>query len=162
MKKFFLLLALSALSISEISAENISWTDRPYTGKPLTQWSFSKDKTNWEEVTVPHSYNNIDGQSKSYYRGWAYYKTLLPAASGKGARYLIFEGVGQSAYVIADGSTVVFSRTTSRHKMINSSIRSVVGICRSWIIIIGRTTAHCTPILGIAICPRPGQRSIGL
>ena len=108
MKKFFLLLALSALSISEMSAENISWTDRPYTGKPLTHWSFSKDKTTWEDITVPHSYNNIDGQSKSYYRGEAYYKTTLPASSGKGARYLIFEGVGQSAHVIADGDTLCY------------------------------------------------------
>ena len=108
MKKFFLLLALSVLSISEISAGNSSWTDRPYTGNPLIQWSFSKDKANWQDVTVPHSYNNIDGQSKSYYRGWAYYKTLLPAASWKGVRYLVFEGVGQSAYVIADGDTLCY------------------------------------------------------
>ena len=87
---------------------NINWTDRSNTGKPLTIWAFSKDKTTWEIVTVPHSYNNIDGQSKSYFRGEAYYKTTLPAGYGKGARYLIFEGVGQSAYVIADGDTLCY------------------------------------------------------
>lgn len=108
MKKHLLLLVLSAFILHDLSAENLSWTDRPHTGKPLVHWSFSKDKTNWEEVSVPHSYNNIDGQSKSYYRGEAYYKTTLPASSCKGARYLIFEGVGQSAHVIADGDTLCY------------------------------------------------------
>ena len=108
MKKYVLLLILSVLVLNNLSAGNSNWTDRPHTGMPLVHWSFSKDKTNWEEVSVPHSYNNIDGQSKSYYRGEAYYKTTLPASSGKGARYLIFEGVGQSAYVIADGDTLCY------------------------------------------------------
>ena len=108
MKKYVLLLILSVLVLNNLSAGNPGWTDRPHTGKPLIHWFFSKDKTNWEEVSVPHSYNNIDGQSKSYYRGEAYYKTTLPASSGKGARYLIFEGVGQSAHVIADGDTLCY------------------------------------------------------
>ena len=108
MKKHLLLLVLSVFVLHDLSAENLSWTDRPHTGMPLVHWSFSKDKTTWEDITVPHSYNNIDGQSKSYYRGEAYYKTTLPASSGKGARYLIFEGVGQSAYVIADGDTLCY------------------------------------------------------
>ena len=108
MKKHLLLLVLSVFVLHDLSAENLSWTDRPHTGMPLVHWSFSKDKTTWEDITVPHSYNNIDGQSKSYYRGEAYYKTTLPASSGKGARYLIFEGVGQSAHVIADGDTLCY------------------------------------------------------
>ena len=89
-------------------ADNTNWTDRPHTGKALVHWSFSKDKANWEDVSVPHSYNDIDGQSKSYYRGEAYYRTSLPAGSGKDVRYLIFEGVGQSAYVIADSDTLCY------------------------------------------------------
>ena len=108
MRKSLLLVLSSIFAVSNLFADNSEWTDRPHTGKPLIHWFFSKDKTNWEEVSVPHSYNNIDGQSKSYYRGEAFYKTTLPASSGKGARYLIFEGVGQSAHVIADGDTLCY------------------------------------------------------
>ncbi len=108
MKKSLLLFLVSAIALIDASAYGPDWTDRPFCGLPLVHWSFSKDKTDWEEVTVPHSYNNIDGQSKSYYRGEAYYKTSLPSVSGKGARYLIFEGVGQSAHVIADGDTLFY------------------------------------------------------
>ena len=108
MKKALLIFLASAIALIDVSAEAPNWTDRPHAGKALVQWSFSKDKTNWEEVAVPHSYNNVDGQSKSYYRGEAFYKTTLPASSGKGARYLIFEGVGQSAHVIADGDTLCY------------------------------------------------------
>ena len=28
----------------------------------LTEWEFSQDGTNWEAVTVPHSYNAVDGR----------------------------------------------------------------------------------------------------
>ncbi len=108
MKGFIISFVLSIFTLSSCVSGNINWTDRSNTGKPLTIWAFSKDKTTWEIVTVPHSYNNIDGQSKSYFRGEAYYKTILPAGYGKGARYLIFEGVGQSAYVIADGDTLCY------------------------------------------------------
>ena len=34
----------------------------------LSEWEFSKDGTNWETVTVPHSYNAVDGRSAKYYR----------------------------------------------------------------------------------------------
>ena len=108
MRKPLLLVLSSVFAVFNIFAGNSDWTDRPHTGKPLVHWSFSKDRVNWEDVTVPHSYNNIDGQSKSYYRGEAYYRTSLPACSGKGARYLVFEGVGQSAHVIADGDTLCY------------------------------------------------------
>jgi len=102
MRKRLILLLTSVFAVANLFAGNSDWTDRPHTGKPLVYWTFSKDRVNWEDVTVPHSYNNMDGQSKSYYRGEAYYRTSLPAHSGKCARYLVFEGVGQSAYVIAD------------------------------------------------------------
>ena len=108
MKRLILLFVLSACALSACTSEESGWTDRSDTGTPLVHWTFSKDGVSWEEVTVPHSYNNIDGQSKSYYRGEAYYRTSLPAISCEGARYLIFEGVGQSAYVIADGDTLCY------------------------------------------------------
>ena len=108
MRKRLILLLTSVFAVANLFAGNSDWTDRPHTGKPLVYWTFSKDRVNWEDVTVPHSYNNMDGQSKSYYRGEAYYRISLPASSCKGARYLVFEGVGQSAHVIADGDTLCY------------------------------------------------------
>ena len=77
-------------------------------GEPLDKWSFSIDGQSWENVTIPHTYNNIDGHSKEYYRGYAHYKTTLPKASENTPRYLIFEGVGQSCHVILEGDTLCY------------------------------------------------------
>ena len=108
MRKRLILLLTSVFAVANLIAGNSDWTDRPHTGKPLVYWTFSKDRVNWEDVTVPHSYNNMDGQSKSYYRGEAYYHISLPSSSCKGARYLVFDGVVQSAHVIADGDTLCY------------------------------------------------------
>ena len=82
MSKKILISAILALAVfSSCCERENSWTDRAMTGTPLTTWSFSIDGESWENVEIPHSYNNIDGQSKSYYRGTAHYKTTLPAAS---------------------------------------------------------------------------------
>ena len=82
------------------------WTDRAMPGTALEKWFFSIDGSTWENVRIPHSYNSIDGQSKSYYRGEAHYRTKLPKAKNGNPRYIIFEGVGQSAYVLADDDTL--------------------------------------------------------
>ena len=104
-----LLAPLLALTIiSACTSKENKWTDRAFTGMPLEEWSFSIDGESWENVEIPHTYNNIDGQSKSYYRGTAHYKTTLPAASAQTPRYLIFEGVGQGCYVILGGDTLRF------------------------------------------------------
>ena len=109
MSKKFLISAILALAVfSSCCERENSWTDRAMTGTPLTTWSFSIDGESWENVEIPHTYNNIDGQSKSYYRGTAHYKTTLPAASAQTPRYLIFEGVGQGCYVILGGDTLRF------------------------------------------------------
>ena len=84
------------------------WTDREMPGQALENWSFSKDGESWEDVTIPHTYNNIDGHSKEYYRGTAHYRTTLPSASEDAPRYLIFEGVGQGCHVILDGDTLCY------------------------------------------------------
>ena len=89
------LLALTIISACT-SKEN-KWTDRAFTGMPLEEWSFSIDGQTWEDVKIPHTYNVQDGHSKSYYRGFAHYRTTLPASAENSPRYLIFEGVGQSA-----------------------------------------------------------------
>ena len=104
-----LLAPLLALTIiSACTSKENRWTDRSFTGEPLEEWSFSIDGQTWEDVKIPHTYNNIDGQSKSYYRGTAHYKTTLPAASAQTPRYLIFEGVGQGCHVILEGDTLRF------------------------------------------------------
>ena len=109
MSKKILISAILALAVfSSCCERENSWTDRAMTGTPLTTWSFSIDGESWENVEIPHTYNNIDGQSKSYYRGTAHYKTTLPAASAQTPRYLIFEGVGQGCYVILGGDTLRF------------------------------------------------------
>ena len=64
MRKPLILVLSSVFAVSCIFADHSEWTDRPHTGKPLAHWTFSKDRMNWEDVTVPHSYNNIDGLGK--------------------------------------------------------------------------------------------------
>ncbi len=42
-------------------------------------WSFSKDRVNWEQVTLPHTWNAVDGMDGrgEYYRGKCYYRRQL-------------------------------------------------------------------------------------
>lgn len=106
----FILTSLAALAIFSACgnkyAEN--WTDRANPGQALKEWSFSIDGQTWEDVTIPHTYNAVDGHSKEYYRGYAHYKTTIPEASEGTPRYLIFEGVGQSCHVIFEGDTLSY------------------------------------------------------
>ena len=85
-----------------------NWTDREMPGMPLEKWSFSIDGQAWEDVVIPHTYNSIDGHSKEYYRGYAHYRTNLPVSPKDSPRYLIFEGVGQSAWVVFEGDTLCY------------------------------------------------------
>lgn len=103
-----LLAPLLALTIiSACTSKENKWTDRAFTGMPLEEWSFSIDGQTWEDVKIPHTYNATDGHSASYYRGYAHYKTVLPEAAGA-TRYLIFEGVGQSAWIVFEGDTLCY------------------------------------------------------
>ena len=78
-------------------------------------WTFSKEATslpteapnNWEQVTLPHSWNALDGQDggNDYYRGTAYYakqlnKQDLPAAD---RYYLEIRGANSSADAYLNG-----------------------------------------------------------
>lgn len=80
-----------------------------------TKWAFSKDVTElpkempekWYFVTLPHSWNDIDGQDggNDFYRGTCYYakeleKAELPEAD---AYYLEFRGANSSADVYVNG-----------------------------------------------------------
>ena len=69
----------------------------------LTDWQFSKDGDQWEAVTVPHSYNALDGPTQKYYRGKAHYRREVSFPSGKNA-FLLFEGAAQAAEVYLDGT----------------------------------------------------------
>ena len=104
-----LLAPLLALTIfSACTSKENKWTDRSFTGEPLEEWSFSIDGHIWEDVKIPHTYNAADGHSKNYYRGFAHYRTELPDAIKGTPRYLIFEGVGQSAWVVFEGDTLCY------------------------------------------------------
>ena len=69
----------------------------------LTEWEFSKDGTNWEAVTVPHSYNAVDGRSPKYYRGPATYRRGIDIKDPSKPAYLLFEGAAQAATVRVNG-----------------------------------------------------------
>ena len=69
----------------------------------LTDWQFSKDGEQWENVTVPHSYNALDGPTEKYYRGKAHYRREVSFPRGKTA-FLLFEGAAQAAEVYLDGT----------------------------------------------------------
>ena len=68
----------------------------------LTEWQFSKDGEQWELVTVPHSYNALDGPTEHYYRGKAHYRRTVAVPRGKTA-YLLFEGAAQASEVYFNG-----------------------------------------------------------
>ena len=83
-----------------------------------TKWAFSKEATSvpatmpekWYWVTLPHSWNDIDGQDggNDLYRGTAYYaktvaKTDLPKAD---KYYLEFNGANSSAKAYINGKLV--------------------------------------------------------
>ena len=71
--------------------------------KALTEWAFSQDGTNWETVTVPHSYNAVDGRSAKYYRGPATYRSSIDIKDPEQPAYLAFEGAAQKATVRVNG-----------------------------------------------------------
>lgn len=60
----------------------------------IDQWEFSLDSAHWQQVTVPHSYNAIDGHSKKYYRGKGFYRLTL--APGKHAIRVTGDGAEDS------------------------------------------------------------------
>lgn len=75
----------------------------------LKEWQFSKDGASWEQVTIPHSYNAIDGHSASYYRGKATYKRTTDVSRQDLERpmFLLFEGAAQQATVSVNGREAV-------------------------------------------------------
>lgn len=96
------LLAAAALSMTAAHAQIT----------PLPDWQFSRDSLRWDDVSVPHSYNALDGRSPHYYRGKGYYRTdiKLSAADFKTPLSLYFEGAAQAATIYVNGHVAM------RHK----------------------------------------------
>ena len=71
----------------------------------------SLEDGDWEAVTVPHSYNDLDGQdgpSTGYYRGDAWYRKWVEYSKKYDGKrlYLVFEGTAQSSEVYLNGELV--------------------------------------------------------
>jgi len=106
MKKYlFLALAVAMMAVMPLKAQI-----RGLRQTELKEWQFSKDGSSWQKVTVPHSYNAIDGQSRSYYRGKATYRCEINVTNVKAHRYLVFEGAAQAATVLVNGTQVAMHK----------------------------------------------------
>ena len=102
MKRFFCLLLLPMVLGCVRPAED---TPRyvPDGQTALTEWAFSKDGVDWETVSVPHSYNAVDGRSAKYYRGPATYRCSIDIKDPEKPAYILFEGAAQAAAVKVNG-----------------------------------------------------------
>ncbi len=72
----------------------------------LDSWQFSKDRVNWEEVSIPHTWNALDGQDggNNYHRGTCYYRRTIDCKTLDGEKVFVeFNGAGMSATVYLNG-----------------------------------------------------------
>ncbi len=92
---------LAALSL--LVAQGLEAQIRGTRQEQLKNWEFSKDGSSWSHVSVPHSYNAIDGHSPEYYRGEATYRCEFRPGDIKRPHYLLFEGAAQAASVTVNG-----------------------------------------------------------
>lgn len=77
------------------------------------KWMFTKEQITkdnfhtvpWEEVTVPHTWNGIDGQDggNDYYRGLCWYHRKFDVEKTDGRVFIEFEGVNSVATVLLNG-----------------------------------------------------------
>ncbi|WP_299120769.1 glycoside hydrolase family 2 TIM barrel-domain containing protein [uncultured Winogradskyella sp.] len=75
-------------------------------------WQFSEDKTSWQTVNIPHTWNNLDAfdDEVGYRRGLGYYKKqiFIAAQESDKIQYLKFNAVNQEATVFVNGKKVGF------------------------------------------------------
>jgi beta-galactosidase len=68
------------------------------------------DNENWESISIPHSYNNLDGQDGGsyYYRGIVWYKkSFIPTKEASGKRaFLKFHAINRYAEVYLNNELV--------------------------------------------------------
>ncbi|MBR5704185.1 MAG: hypothetical protein IKX45_08050 [Bacteroidales bacterium] len=74
----------------------------------LGTWEFSQDGAFWQTVSVPHSWNALDGHSASYYRGKGYYRTAISCEDPSTPAFLRFEGAAQEAEILLNGEHLAF------------------------------------------------------
>ena len=74
-------------------------------------WTFTYHDGTKQQVNVPHTWNNLDGQDggDDYYRGTCTYETtfLAPAFGARERVYLQFDGVNASARVLLNGQEIM-------------------------------------------------------
>ena len=74
-------------------------------------WEFSKDNKGFENVSLPHTWNGVDGQDggNDYYRGKCCYKKSFAKSDLPSGDefYLEFEGVNSTAEVIFNGKSLI-------------------------------------------------------
>lgn len=97
--KVVLLALVAVLLTAHCATDKTDVRFIPKGQKALAEWEFSRNGESWEKVTVPHSYNGIDGRSASYYRGPATYRTTVTVTDPDAPAFLIFEGAAQAATV---------------------------------------------------------------
>ncbi len=97
-----------AVAAAVAATAQLRWT-QPLAG----DWEFvradvkpSANCSEWQTVTIPHSWNAQDGCSKDYYRGAGTYRYTFDTPKGiKGKRVVVhFEGVSQHAWVYVNGN----------------------------------------------------------
>lgn len=97
------LLTLGALALLSSCS-----TNSPSRTENLADWECRLDSTEWTAVTVPHSYNGVDGRTAKYYRGNGYYRRniTLTSAEAKQPVYLCLEGAAQQATIYVNGDSL--------------------------------------------------------
>ncbi|MDN3491120.1 glycoside hydrolase family 2 TIM barrel-domain containing protein [Winogradskyella bathintestinalis] len=73
-------------------------------------WQFSENKTNWETINIPHTWNKLDAfdDASGYRRGLGYYKKQVFIASEEieKVHYVKFNAVNQEATIFINGKEV--------------------------------------------------------
>lgn len=73
-------------------------------------WQFSEDKTSWETIDIPHTWNKLDAfdDSPGYKRGLGNYKkqVFIPSKKKQNVHYLKFNAANQEATVFINGQKV--------------------------------------------------------
>lgn len=105
-KPFYLLLLLIFFADPSFSKGIDKNAGRQYLGLN-DQWTFSKTEQNWQNVTLPHTWNATDvmDDEPGYYRGIGWYQRVLKTntAMKKQRLFLCFDGVNQEAEVYVNG-----------------------------------------------------------
>ena len=113
----------------------------------LTRALFSKDPAQgWEEVTLPHTWNALDGQDggADYDRGAYTYCLALPEPVPGMEQYLQFEGANHIASVYA-GDTLLGTHEGGFSTFRVDITRAMAGGCREIRVVVDNRDCHVYP-----------------